>query len=334
MFYIDGSIPIMESDINVISELRNQLKLQFNLDLFKDIKQGPQDLQVTCPVHSNGHEHSPSCGISTVKKGDVPSGMVHCFTCGYTATLEEMISNLFGRTDHGEFGKQWLIGNFLTVSIETRKDISLDLDRSTKPKKEVEFVSEEELAQYRYYHDYMYKRKLTDEIIEMFDVGYDPEFVLKDSFGNVKSKFECITFPVRDRDGNCLFVARRAIHSKVFHYPSGVDKPLYGVYELPENCREVIVCESIINALTCWVYGKPAIALLGTGSESQYKLLKNLSVRKLILALDPDDAGRRGTEKLKRNLKGYKLITEYVIPEGKDINDLSLEEFLNLEEIF
>ena len=59
--------------------------------------------------------------------------------------------------------------------------------------------------------------------------------------------------------------------------------------------------------------------------------LKKLPFREYILGLDPDSAGNRGKEKLKRNLAGHKLLKELVIPIGKDINDLSKEEFDKLK---
>jgi hypothetical protein len=61
--------------------------------------------------------------------------------------------------------------------------------------------------------------------------------------------------------------------------------------------------------------------------------LKKLPVRKYILGLDPDDAGNRGRAKLRKYLGDSKIITEYVIPVGKDINDLTKEEFDALEEV-
>ena len=73
------------------------------------------------------------------------------------------------------------------------------------------------------------------------------------------------------------------------------------------NIDEVIICESIINCLTCYVYGRPAIALNGTGSQSQLQELLKLPYRKIILALDPDEAGEKGTNKIYNALKDYKI---------------------------
>ena len=331
MFYVNKN-PILADELQVLNELKAQLELNGILR-FAEFKVGPRNIQFNCPIHNDGQERKPSCGISTVNKEEVPAGTVHCFTCGYTASLEQMISDCFGKDDDGAFGKEWLIKNFLTISIENRKDIILDLQRGNN-KITNNYITEEELDSCRYYHPYMYKRRLTDEVIEQFDVGYDNHFELKDKFGKVKSVLRCLTFPVRDINGNTLFIARRSVDIKFFHYPEGVDKPVYGLYELPKDVKEVIVCEGILDALTCWVYGKPAVALLGLGTEYQYDQLRKLGCRKIITALDPDAAGQRATARLKKALNGSKLVTSYIIPEGKDINDLEKEEFENLQELF
>lgn len=331
MFYINRN-PILADDLEVLNELKHQLARRGILR-FNEFKVGPRNIQFNCPIHSNGQERKPSCGISTTPIRDTPAGTVHCFTCGYTATLEEMVSHCFGKDDLGNYGREWLIKHFLTVSIENRKDISLDVSRGSKSI-EMHYISGEELDSYRYYHPYMYQRKLTDEVIEKFDVGYDNHFELKDKDGKVKQVLRCLTFPVRDKNGNTLFIARRSIDVKFFHYPAGVNKPVYGIYELPDDAEEVIVCESILNALTCWVYGKYAVALNGLGTEYQYTQLKKLPARKLIIALDPDAAGQRASERLKKELGAVKIVTQYDIPIGKDLNDLNQSEFKNLLEIF
>ena len=179
----------------------------------------------------------------------------------------------------------------------------------------------------------MFKRKLTKEIIEKYDVGYQKDYIaFEDKKTGYKKIDEVVTFPVRDINGNCLFVSRRSIKGKTFYLPDHLDKPLYGIYELPKDCKEVVICESVFNALTSVIYGRPAVALFGTGTANQIEQLKCLPVRKYILALDPDNAGFNGTKKLIKALQG-KLLSRLIIPKGKDINDLSYEEFINLPEI-
>lgn len=334
---------LFNSDLNdILTELKNQLVIN-QIPLLDKIKDSGDDIMVCCPYHKNGQERKPSAGI---RKTD---GLFHCFTCGETHSLQEVISHCFGNEEiGGMWGWNWLLKNFVSVNVEERKDVVLDYNRnSNMPTSRpgiVNYITEEELDSYRYTHPYMYQRKLTDDIIELFDIGYD-------------KNTDCITFPVRDVEGNALFVARRSVKTKFFNYPQGVEKPVYGLYEYYRAYRsvhdyiygggrcngktyalhrltEIIICESMLDALTCWVYGRYAVALNGLGNELQFKQLRELPCRKLILATDNDEAGMRARSRIKRNVKN-KIVTEYLLPEGKkDINELSLEEFNNLEEVF
>ena len=170
----------------------------------------------------------------------------------------------------------------------------------------------------------MYQRKLTDAIIEKYDVGYDAHHIPP---GRSK-ELPCVTFPVRDIKGNTLFICRRSIEGKYFNYPEGVEKPVYGMYELPPNCKEVIICESIFNALTCVAYGYSAVALLGTGTPYQMNQLRRLGVQSYVICLDNDAAGRRGAAKVKKALTNNSIVWTMQVPEGKDVNDCTYEEFI------
>lgn len=315
---IINNVPFETDLMTILEELRSQLSAN-GIQLFHSMRDTPDNIQVCCPYHKDGQERRPSAGI---KKDD---GIFHCFTCGETHTLQEMISHCFGRTDDivGAFGWEWLLKNFLTVSIEERKPISIDLSRN-RVESFISYIDDDELDKYRVYHPYMWKRKMTPEVVEIFDVGYD---------ANTKS----ITFPVRDIHGNCLFVARRSVVTKFFNYPSGAEKPVYGLYELsqlPQYPKEVIICESMIDAIYFWTVGKYAVALNGLGNELQFKQLREMPCRKFILCTDSDDAGMKARARIKKNIRN-RIITEYVLPDGrKDANDCTPEELLNLKEIF
>ena len=91
------------------------------------------------------------------------------------------------------------------------------------------------------------------------------------------------------------------------------------------------MCESQINALYCWTLGIPSIALFGTGSSNQYKLLKQSGIRVFNLYFDGDAAGHKGAERFKKAMPSDILVNTYILPEGKDINDLSSEEVYSLK---
>lgn len=309
---IVGNKSLNISVYEIILKLKEDL-LKHGINRFKHIKRVGDELQVTCPMHKDGNENKPSAGILLSDKGDVPAGTIHCFSCNYTASLPKLISDCFG-VDNIEFGNAWLETNFDNKNIEERNTLIIPERDKVKPR---EFVSELELENYRYYHPYMYKRKLTDEIISKFDVGFDVNT-------------NCITFPTNDEYGNCLFITRRSVEKKFFNYPKDVEKPVYGLDKLPVGCKSVIICESIINALTCWVYGFPAVALLGLGTEHQYQILKRSGIRNFILGFDGDVAGENGAKKFIKNFKQNYSIKKLNLPQGKDINDLTKEEFEKL----
>ena len=302
---------------DIIIELKRQCELN-GKKLFYKSTDTPKNYMICCPFHKNGQERKPSMGI--YKK----DGTCHCFACGWVGSIQELISNVFGYDDLGIFGSKWIIKNFLTLQVEERADIDLQLDRKKITVKPDEYISEEELDSYRYIHPYMYERKLTDEIIELFDIGYD-------------KNTHCITFPVRDISGRCLFVARRSVNTKYFHYPQGVEKPVYAEYELyqlKEFPRTVYITESMIDCLTLWQIGKYACALNGLGTVLQTEQLNKMPCRHFVLATDNDEAGMRARKNLSQKLKN-KIITQVIFPENrKDINECTENELLNLKEVF
>lgn len=312
---------------DILMELKNELNAN-GIELLSKMKDGPTHIQICCPYHANGHERRPSAGI---RKED---GIFHCFACGEVHSLQEVISHCFGYTDDivGSFGWQWLLKNFTTVQVEERKDVELDFSRnlghinlfSNRNKGTERYVTEEELDKYRYTHPYMYKRGLTDEVIEIFDIGYD-----KDT--------DCITFPIRNTAGRCLFVARRSVNTKFFNYPNLSEKSVYGLYELYQLHSfpdEVWITESMIDALRLWGVGLYACALNGLGSNNQYKQLSSMPCRVFVLATDMDKAGLDARKSIKRSVNG-KLFKQIFLPPGrKDIGDCSDAELKNLKVIF
>lgn len=317
----------LELDVEPL-QLLNDLKLsleQNGINLLHTIKPAINNIQVSCPYHKEGQEKKPSCGISTTdtyKEGRlIPTGTVHCFTCGKTVLLNEMISHCFGYEDGGRFGNKWLKANYNSTLVASNRKFELDINRR-RSKKEYITISDELLEKYRYYHDYMFTRGLDENIIELFDIGYD-------------SDNHAITFPVKDISGNVKFLQSRYINKKIYHIPEGITKTdfIFGGYECMKYNTEkspVYICESIFNCLTLWKLGKFAVALLGTGGGQQYESLKRLPFRHYVIALDNDDAGNEGARKLYDKLNKSKLLSLVVYQDTRDINDLQ-EEFLNVK---
>lgn len=301
------STPVEEILILLRTELASSGVLRF-----QKIKRNLNNVMTQCPFHSNGLEKKPSFGISD-------TGECHCFACGWSSKrFDQFVSELFGYYDGGDFGRSWIYSQ-MNDPTAARK-IVLPFEES-KSKSVKTIISEEELDSYRYTHPYLYQRGLTDELIEEFDIGYDPTR-------------GCVTFPVKDINGDVVFVATRSVTSKFFTLPEGDSKPVYLADRfVGGKYKKAVLVESFFNALTCWKYGFPAMALIGTGSKPQMDILRQLPVKHYLVALDPDEAGERGTQRIKYALQGHKILTRWKLPKGKDINDLD-SEIISLRETF
>lgn len=296
-----------------------------------------------CPFHKDGQERKPSFGVlmsDEYRAGKLmKAGTCNCFTCSYHGSIVDMITEILKKKNIGQSGLEWLSANIPGFDADAVDfDLLLPSDMidnlnatyavnyisNLLHPKQQEYVPETELASYRYTVDYMYTRHLTDKAIEEYDIGFDPNFVPP---GKVKP-VPCITMPVRDESMRTLFLCRRAINSKMFNYPQGVQKPLYGFELVPKDCKSLCICESCLDAISLHIFGYDAVALMGTGNSYQIEQLKRSGIREFVLCLDGDEAGQTAAAKLKSRLKSVGVVwTVHIDPEKKDANNCTKEEF-------
>lgn len=306
MLYIDNYV----IDTPIIDIVR-QCKEELTNGKLKSIEQKGDSVFVTCPVHKDGKENKPSCSIYS---GDNDSlyGVFNCFTCNSSGPLWRFIGDCFDKDDN--FGKKWLIDRFAMEvyginNIPQVKKIDLTQNKKT-------YLDESILSGYDSYCEYLNKRHLSKEICERFNVKYDPYT-------------RSIIFPVYNVNNKLEFLTRRSIDSKKFIIDKDASKStIYLLNEVVKGgYQTVCVCESQINALTCWQYGYPAIALFGAATPKEsMDTINKYSVLRYILLYDNDDAGKHGVSKFKKYIRKDVLVDEVVMPLGKDVNDLSKEE--------
>lgn len=294
-----------------ISEILTELKKECNGRYLTDIKEKGDNIVVTCPNHKDGRESNPSCSIYCGSSSQVEYGLIHCFTCGFKGRLTVLVEKCLAMSEAE--AEMWLVRKFGGVF---NSFISIDSPITFDNKKSQKLVDKSILEEYNYYHPYMEKRKITKEVARRFHVGYD-------------SKSESITFPVWDEHNNLVMITRRNINNKNFFIPPCAAKPVYLLNECMKY-KFAIITESQINCLTLWGYDIPACALLGTGSKEQYSILNKSGISHFYLALDGDSAGKNGTYKLLTHLREDIIVDIIKIPNFKDVNDLSFEEFRNL----
>lgn len=272
-------------------------------------KPGRTNLQVQCPYHKAGQEHKMSASFFIDQDDpELEYGFFKCFTCGEAGPLYTVINHCFGKDKYDEFGKNWLINNFGKIIGETRLLPSVDF---TKKKDERIILDEAVLNDYNYIHPYMYKRCLTNDVIAKYKIGYDLEA-------------KAITFPCWDKAGNLVAINRRSVENKHFKLADTTNKEVYLLnFALKENASTLYIMESQINALSFMSKfpDKHAVALLGTGTQYQYNILKKCGIRSFVLGLDADPAGEKGTERFIKNIKNC-MISIMDIPDGLDVNDM------------
>lgn len=276
-----------------------------------------EDIRVSCPFHKNGLEEHASCGIYNGDDPKIGVGVFHCFTCGEKGPFFHFVAACMNKDD--EYAKSWLKDNYGSGVMDdylVLPEISVrESGEIIHPKYLKKDILEDPDLQS--WHPYLAKRKLSQEICERFQVKY-----------SVKQK--CIVFPVYDETSKLWMLTKRSVLSKHFYIENDKEKPLYLYYYIKEqNIKEVTICESQINALTLWSWGIPAIAMFGTGTEHQYDLINKSSLKHIYLALDGDAAGDAGTLRFLKNVQDI-FIDVIEIPKGKDVNDLTKEEFNKL----
>ena len=271
--------------------------VQKNTKYFKRIKETTDNILVSCPYHKGGMENKPSCGIH------IKSLVYHCFTCGAAGSFFDMMQDIYIPIDEAQLMSSREESTLLIPERETK----------TLRKKNIEVV------QFQYdvgLTKYLQGRKLTHEICQEYLVGY---------------KDDLVVFPIRNLHGDIIFYVTRNVYKKEYTLSKDI-KPLYGLYELFKRRKNPSYCfivESPINALTLSVWGFNAIALMGLGSSEQIEELFNLPIRTFILCFDGDEYGRKATKRLQESLLNKHIKPVYMY-EGKDVNDLSREEFSTL----
>jgi DNA primase len=205
--------------------------------------------------------------------------------------------------------------------------------------------------------EYLAKRGLTDgDVLKAFKVGYADGSLLKTipRGGEIRDELKavgvvtaegrellggCVVIPIPDPlSGEWTTLYGRGMRTPRHCYLTG---PLRGVlnYQAARSADEVILTESVIDALSFHQVGvSTAIPIYGTNgfTADHLDLLKREGVRRVILALDGDAAGRRATAALKEKLASLGIAVRVMpYPSGvKDPNELLVSCNGNAQSVF
>lgn len=86
----------MELNEELLKGLRLYIQTKTGIYYFKNIRKTSDNLLVTCPFHKGGQENKPSAGIRLTEGSKISIGTFHCFTCGETMGLSQVVKQLLG----------------------------------------------------------------------------------------------------------------------------------------------------------------------------------------------------------------------------------------------
>ena len=316
-------------------------------------KQG-KDYAVCCPFHD---DKTPSCIISP------QSNLFNCFGCGTGGSVIDWVMKTQGVgfrhaveiLREGNSSLAATAANTKPIKQATIPKLEAPITTDAEDQKVLQQVIS-------YYHDtlkqspealaYLQQRGLDDaELINHFKLGYANRTLgLRLPQGNRKAGAEMrdqlkriglyretgrehfngsIVFPVMDEKGIIGEVYGRKIRDDL---RKGTPKHTYlpgahaGVFN-PQafiNTEEIILCESIIDALTFWRWGfRHVTCSYGTNgfTDEILQALINHKVKRVLIAYDRDEAGNTAAEKLapdllENGIDAYRVL----LPKNRDVN--------------
>jgi hypothetical protein len=184
-----------------------------------------------------------------------------------------------------------------------------------------------------------FNKKRTYEFFQL--TGYSEERSMAEVFMNYVLQTKEIQIVPSMIHENDEFRFRTSTGSFLHHRPFSTSEIKYfkdwgcpcGVFHAEAAQQPIFaVTEGVYDALSLDTVGIPSLALLGTGNRYFFDLLESLSPSEhvILLCLDNDPAGRRGSERLRNRLEkdgGWRVLNvtpmlRPLCPDGsKDPND-------------
>lgn len=315
----------MKISEDVINDIRNSADIVDVIGHYIPLIKKGKSFTALCPFHD---DHDPSLSISSDKQ------IYKCFVCGNGGNVFTFVQNFKKVT-------------FPESVVEVSKIIGKPIEYQSAPKKVSKFqpyydVLNSMIAYSTYLLSgsklgesamhYLQARGIDKEIIEYFNIGYNPENSViykyltsqKYSDENIIKSGACrmldngmadifynrILFPIHNMHGEPIAFTARDFEgrsdskyinsSENLLYTKGNN--LYNYHRAKDPCKKsqyVIVCEGVMDVIAYHKAGKDnVVATLGTAcTSSQVELLKSLS-NTIVLSYDGDKPGQVANMKI------------------------------------
>jgi DNA primase catalytic core len=309
----------------------------------------PGEWMGRCPIHDdkdpslcvNNDKNQWICHGACQKGGDVIEWVMHAKKCSFTHAMELLQEN--------SFHKPAATGN------PRQLECPLPLTANQQ---------ELLISTVNYYHDrlkvntdalaYLDKRGIVHaEIIDRFKLGfvdrtlglrvppkaYKNGSTMRDALEEIGILRDtghehlrgCIVIPLMTTKGEIVQIYGRRLDnggkSKQRHFY--LPRPLAGVFnfEALQQFEEIILCESIIDALTFWNHGyRNVTCTFGTNGFTDEILdaIQNGNVKRVLIAFDNDTAGNHGAEEAAKRLNAVGINAFRIkFPSGQDANEFA-----------
>lgn len=196
------------------------------------------------------------------------------------------------------------------------------------------------------YREYLRRRGLSDEAIALSGAVSSPTYArlaralrdlnasedellnmgLMNAAGHPRFYKHTLLFPILV-DGRVRGITARRMGQEEPRYLAAFQRQfLYGVDQLADH-DPVCLCEGVFDTLTLWSDRCPAVGILGVEAFA-YNLAefwRPLRGRRVVLAFDHDDAGRRATTKLRSLLPTFGVEPIGTLRFGEKFKDVSDE---------
>lgn len=302
----------------IIDEVRQTNDIVDIISQYVHLKRSGRNFFGLCPFHN---EKSPSFSVSPDKQ------IFHCFGCGVGGNVFTFLTKIEGINFVEAVQTLAERSNIQLPTLDSSGDASKELLKS-KVYKVNEFTA-------NYYHqnlyqpeskiaqDYIKKRKLTNETLKSFQIGFSGKFdelyqelkkqgfeeteILESGLVNRNDKGQYIDryrnrlmFPICDARGRVIAFGGRVLDDSK---PKYINSPENVVYSKGRNLfglnvakkgdiKQILIVEGYMDVISLHQRGiTNVVAPLGTALTQQQGWLLRKSSEKIILSFDSDEAG-------------------------------------------
>ena len=263
---------------------------------------------------------------------DKKRNKVHCFSCNADYDTFDLIGNEYGLTEQADiFSKAYELFRINIDSTHSKpkgqkQETNVQYTQHAQHTQEVQEVKKKDLTKYLLACnqqvsriEYFKLRGLSEDIINRFKLGYDPEFSTKDKDAFIKWKVAVI--PTSKNS----FTARNINSTnKNDRIRKRGGSPLYNIDALWSG-KPVFIVEGEIDALSIIEAGAEAIGLGSTANaERLIKTIKEKAPNNIILlSMDNDKDGETTAQKLQESLTALNIpfLKVNIAGEYKDANE-------------